>query len=117
DLERFPRAQDGAGRGIEILSPFSKDNVEADARAFAAFMRHLREFDGGDHTIIMVQVENEIGMIPDSRDRSSVAERLFKHRVPAELMGYLVEHKETLTPEIRAQWATNGFKTRGTWEE
>jgi hypothetical protein len=38
----------------------------------------LREVDGRDHTVIMVQVENEIGMIPDSRDRSAVAETLFK---------------------------------------
>ena len=60
DQKRFPRAQDGAGRGIEILSPFSKENMETDARAFAAFMRHLREVDGRDHTVIMVQVENEI---------------------------------------------------------
>ncbi|HKP11717.1 MAG TPA: beta-galactosidase, partial [Blastocatellia bacterium] len=67
DPKRFPRSQDKTGRGMEILSPFSEENVEADARAFAAFMRHLREVDGQDHTVIMVQVENEIGMIPDSR--------------------------------------------------
>lgn len=117
DQRRFPRSQDGAGRGMEILSAFSKENMEADARAFAAFMRHLREVDSGDHTVIMVQVENEIGMIPDSRDRSAVAEKLFKQIVPTELMSYLVEHKETLIPELHAQWAAAGFKTRGTWEE
>jgi beta-galactosidase GanA len=117
DQRRFPRSQDAAGRGIEILSAFSNENVEADARAFAAFMRHLREVDGRDHTVIMVQVENEIGMIPDSRDRSPVAEKLFKQAAPAELMKYLGEHKETLVPEFRAQWAAAGFKTRGSWEE
>jgi|SRR5882672_4569780 len=69
--QRFPRAEDKAGNGMEILSPFSKENLDADARAFAAFMRHLREVDGSDHTVIMVQVENEIGMIPDSRDRAA----------------------------------------------
>jgi beta-galactosidase GanA len=105
DQKRFPRAQDGAGRGIEILSPFSKENMETDARAFAAFMRHLREVDGRDHTVIMVQVENEIGMIPDSRDRSAIAESLFKQSVPAELMSYLEKRRETLIPEFRAAWA------------
>jgi hypothetical protein len=50
---------------MEILSPFSQENAEADARAFAALMRHLREVDGRDNTVVMVQVENEIGMIPD----------------------------------------------------
>jgi len=117
DQRRFPRAQDAAGRGMEILSAFSKENVDADAHAFAAFMRHLREVDGNDHTVIMVQVENEIGMIPDSRERSAVAEKLFKQPVPTELMSYLVERKETLIPEFRAAWAAAGFKTRGTWEE
>src|SRR2546425_10669107 len=117
DQRRFPRSQDGAGRGMEILSAFSKENLDADSRAFAAFMHHLREVDGQDHTVIMVQVENEIGMIPDSRERSAVAEKLFKQPVPTELMSYLVERKETLIPEFRAVWAAAGFKTRGTWEE
>jgi beta-galactosidase GanA len=117
DQRRFPRAQDSAGRGMEILSAFSQTNVEADWRAFAAFMRHLREVDGREHTVIMVQIENEIGMIPDSRDRSAVAEKLFKQPVPAELMNYLVEHRENLMPEFRTVWAAANFKTRGTWEE
>ena len=114
---RFPRSQDKNGSGMEILSPFSKENVEADARAFAAFMRHLREVDGNQHTVIMVQVENEIGMIPDSRDRSQVANELFNQPVPAELMNYLQQHKEELIPEFRSVWLANNFKTRGTWEE
>jgi beta-galactosidase GanA len=117
DQQRFPRSEDGAGRGMEILSAFSRENLDADSRAFAAFMRHLREVDGRDHTVIMVQVENEIGMIPDSRDRSAVANKLFKQAVPTELMNYLVERKERLIPEFRSLWAANGFKTRGTWEE
>jgi len=115
--KRFPRSQERTGNGMEILSPFSKENVETDARAFAAFMRHLRETDGNDHTVIMIQVENEIGMIPDSRDRSAIANELFAQSVPSELMNYLQQHKEELVPEFRAVWQGNGFKTRGTWEE
>jgi beta-galactosidase GanA len=117
DQRRFPRSQDKAGNGMEILSPFSKENVEADAKAFAAFMRHLGETDSTEHTVIMVQVENEIGMIPDSRDRSAVANRLFNQGVPAELMTYLQSHREQLIPEFRTAWAINNFKTSGTWEE
>jgi len=115
--KRFPRSQERTGIGMEILSPFSKENVETDARAFAAFMRHLREIDASDHTVIMIQVENEIGMIPDSRDRSAIANELFAQSVPSELMNYLQQHKEELVPEFRAVWQINGFKTRGTWEE
>jgi beta-galactosidase GanA len=102
---------------MEILSPFSRENVETDARAFAAFMRHLRDVDGREHTVIMVQVENEIGMIPDSRDRSPAADKLFNGPVPPELISYLEGHKDTLTPELRAAWTAAGAKTRGTWEE
>jgi beta-galactosidase GanA len=54
--QRFTRSQDKSGRGMEILSPFSKENLDADSRAFAAFMRHLREVDGNDHTVIMVMI-------------------------------------------------------------
>ena len=115
--KRFPRSQERTGNGMEILSPFSKENVETDARAFAAFMRHLREIDASDHTVIMIQVENEIGMIPDSRDRSAIANELFAQPVPSELMNYLQQHKEELVPEFRAVWQVDGFKTRGTWEE
>ena len=32
----------------------------------AALMRHLKAFDGEAHTVVMVQVENEIGMIPSA---------------------------------------------------
>jgi len=115
--QRFPRSQDQAGKGIEILSPFRKENLDADSRAFAAFMRHLREVDGNDHTVIMVQVENEIGMIPDSRDRSDIADKLFSQPVPDELMNYLQQHKDNLIAEFRAVWAANGFKIHGSWEE
>jgi beta-galactosidase GanA len=114
---RFPRSQDRNGNGMEILSPFNKENVDADARAFAALMRHLHEVDGTEHTVIMIQVENEIGMIPDSRDRSAEANTLFTQSVPVELMSYLQQHKEELIPEFRAVWAASGFKSRGTWEE
>ncbi|HEY6806371.1 MAG TPA: DUF5597 domain-containing protein [Pyrinomonadaceae bacterium] len=115
--KRFPRAQDKNGVGMEILSPFNKENVEADARAFAAFMRHIREIDQDKHTVIMVQVENEIGMIPDSRDRSAIANSLFSQPVPSDLMDYLQKEKELLIPEFRAVWANNGYKVRGAWEE
>jgi beta-galactosidase GanA len=115
--QRFPRAEDKSGAGMEILSPLSQENLDADARAFAAFMRHLREVDGRDHTVIMVQVENEIGMIPDSRDRSAIANKLFNQSVPTELMNYLERQRETLIPEFRAMWATTKFRPRGTWEE
>ena len=82
DFERFPRAQTSGGRSIELLSPFSDANRDADARAFTALMRHIKEVDSRQHTVIMVQLENEVGMHGDSRDRSPAANQAFAGPVP-----------------------------------
>ena len=117
NFERFPRAQMGGGKSIELLSPLSDANRDADARAFAALMRHVKAVDGLQHTVIMVQLENEVGMHGDSRDRSPLANKAFEGPVPKELMDYLQKHKDTLIPEFRKGWEAAGFKTSGTWEE
>jgi hypothetical protein len=117
DFERFPRGQVAGGKSIELLSPFSDTNRDADARAFAALMRHVRQIDGREHTVIMIQVENEVGMPADSRDRSPVANQAYAGPVPKELMDYLQQHKDTLIPELRQAWEAAGFKPSGTWEE
>ncbi len=116
DQARFPRSEDSAGRGLEILSPFSAANRDADSKAFAAMMRHLKMQDP-QHTVIMVQVENEIGMIPEPRDRSAEANRLFAGPVPAALMDYLTRHRSSLAPELQATWTAAGGRTSGTWAE
>ncbi len=116
DQDRYPRAQVQDGKTVEILSTLSENNWDADARAFAAMMRHIREVDR-THRVIMVQVENEIGVRGDSRDRSPLANKAFAAPVPAELMGNLGKHKDQLLPEFRGVWEAAGFKTSGTWEE
>ena len=117
DTRRFPRARDSSGRSLEILSPFAAQNRQADARAFAALMRHLHELDNEHHTVIMVQVENEIGMIPEARDRSPAADELFAKPVPSALVEYLRRLDTELAPELRALWAAQGRKSAGTWEQ
>ena len=117
DTHRFPRARDVEGRNLDILSPFATANRDADARAFAALMRHLREIDGDRHTVIMVQVENEIGMIPDARDRSAVADELFAKPVPPALLDYLRRHDDYLASELRDIWIAGGRKSAGTWQQ
>ena len=116
DQDRFPRAQVKGGQTVEALSPLNENNWEADARVFAVLMRHIREVDR-THRVIMVQVENEIGIFGDSRDRSPLADKAFAGAIPAELMDYLQKHKEGLHPELRKVWEAAGFKTNGTWQE
>src|ERR1019366_3312932 len=117
DFNRFPRAKDESGRTLEILSTFGGASCDADAHAFAALMRHLREEDGQKHTFLMVQVENEVGVLNESRDYCEVADQAFKSDMPKVLVDYLVDHKNTSIPELRELWETNVFKTSGTWEE
>jgi hypothetical protein len=102
---------------IEVLSPLGEASRDADARAFAALMRHIKAVDGRAHTVIMIQVENEVGMQGDTRDRSPAANKAFEGPAPKGLMDYLEQHKETLIPELRKVWEAAGFKTNGTWEE
>src|SRR5690606_9775274 len=116
DQGRFPRVQGRDGRGVEILSPFSEENVRADADAFRALMRRLRQVDRG-HTVIMVQVENEIGMIPEARDHSETATRLYQGAVPSELTAYLGERGVELASEVRERWERHGRRMEGSWEE
>ena len=54
-------------------------------------MEHLAEVDP-DHVVVMVQVENEVGLLRDSRDRSPAAEAAWQRPVPQALIDHLVEH-------------------------
>jgi len=116
DPHRFPLVVDAAGNRLPILSTFSAAGQAADARAFTALMKHLREIDGGEQTVIMLQVENEVG-VPNGRDHSDLANQAYASPVPAELMSYLAQHGDELTSELKAVWSAAGSKTSGTWEE
>jgi beta-galactosidase GanA len=117
DQARFPRAGLPNGQSVEILSTFGEETIRADARAYAAMMAHLKAVDGDRNTVVMVQVENEIGMLPVARDYSPAANAAFAEPVPAELVNYLVQHRETLVPEMKAMWVERGARTKGSWAE
>jgi beta-galactosidase GanA len=84
DTKRFPRMVTKEGKTHYVLTPLAKSTLEADRRAFAALMRHIREVDP-QHTVIMMQVENETGSYQSPRDFSADANRLFAQPIPAEL--------------------------------
>jgi len=116
DTKRFPRViQHGAE--VEILSPAAASTRDADARAFAALMQHIKQVDAQDHTVLMMQVENEVGILGDSRDRSDAANKAFDGPVPPELTAFLKAHHATLYPDLRELWDANGNKASGTWAE
>jgi beta-galactosidase GanA len=117
DQQRFPRVKDNNGMSHEILTPFSQNNLQADLNAYTALVRHIKKVDGKKHTVIMLQTENEIGMLPTARDHSALANKQFQQDVPSDLLNYLTLHKQNLVPEFYLVWQQNGFKTSGTWQD
>jgi len=85
DTAAYPRMKSRAGVPIDVLSPNAPANLEADSTAFAALMRHLKQADP-QHTVIMMQVENESGSLGLVRDFSPIAQKIFDAPVPADLM-------------------------------
>ncbi|HEY1208731.1 MAG TPA: DUF5597 domain-containing protein [Terracidiphilus sp.] len=117
DEARFPRVARSDGSSLEILSALSSSTLEADSRAFVTLMKHIREIDSVNHTVIMVQVENEVGMIPEPRDHSAMANAAFLSPVPSALTDYLSKNRDSLTPQLREAWASHGFKTGANWPD
>ncbi|MFK8163293.1 MAG: DUF5597 domain-containing protein [Lewinella sp.] len=117
DQEKYPRIKDEYGVSHEILTPFSEAVLQADKLAYVALMEHLKTFDGKDHTVIMVQPENEIGMLPSARDHGPLANEKYRAAVPQELLTYLQANKERLVPELFLAWGQAGFPMSGNWEE
>ena len=126
DTTRFPRAERDPNvkptglaaflAGEPSVSVFGDRLLNADARAFAALMRHIKQIDRSQ-TVIMMQVENETGLLGDSRDRSPLASAAWNRPVPPELMAYLASHRGTLRPGLLETWGRNGYRASGTWAE
>ncbi|MBQ6965163.1 MAG: DUF5597 domain-containing protein [Bacteroidaceae bacterium] len=99
DVKRFPRAVTAEGKPLEIASCFSDNVLQADLKAFSALMQHIKEKDPQREVVIMMQIENEIGMLESARDHSPLAEKAYRQPVPQTLLKAL------------------GIKKQGTWAE
>lgn len=117
DFSRFPRVKLTNGKATETITPLGIEGMKADAKAFAALMKHIREVDSKNHTVIMIQVQNEVGVIGGARDFSAMANAAFNKAVPKELMDQLQKNKNELQPSLKKLWADAGSKTSGTWQE
>ncbi|MBR5715942.1 MAG: DUF5597 domain-containing protein [Bacteroidales bacterium] len=99
DVKRFPRVVTKEGKPLEIASCFSENVLQADLKAFSALMQHIAEKDPRREVVIMMQIENEIGMLESARDHSPLAEKAYRQPVPQALLKAL------------------GIKRQGTWAE
>ena len=105
DAAKYPNITGRNGQPVDSPSPHTQAAMEADAKAFAVVMGHLRKADPR-HTVLMVQVENEPGSWGSVRDYSAAAQRLFDGPVPAEL----------LKPEV-LKALNSPVDAKGTWQE
>jgi hypothetical protein len=92
DTKKFPRVIRADGEPIDVLSASSRSNLDADKAAFVALMRHLKSLDGVEHTVLLVQVENESGIIGSPRDFSPESNKEFAGQVPADMLA--AAHKQ-----------------------
>ncbi|QRX63330.1 DUF5597 domain-containing protein [Dysgonomonadaceae bacterium zrk40] len=117
DPARFPRVILDNGKATETVSPLGLESRKADARAFAALMEHLKKVDGRDNTVIMVQVENEVGVLGAVRDYSELGNTFFHQQVPKALIDGLKMYEEDLHPQVKELWERHGRREAGSWSE
>ena len=86
DTTRFPRIIRADGEPIDVLSPLSRNTLEADKAAFTALTRHLNQIDAEQHTVLLIQIENESGNVGSVRDFSALADKEMAGDVPADLL-------------------------------
>lgn len=110
---RFPRALSIDGTSLDILSTLGAETERADGRAFSALMKHVRDEDQNQQTVLMVQVENEVGYFGPGRDRSKVANQLFQGAVPEKLMHNLETNRASFSTELSSHFNLDGK----TWRE
>jgi hypothetical protein len=100
DVKRYPRAVTAEGKPLEIASCFSDNVLQADLRAFSALMRHIADKDPQLEVVIMIQIENEIGMLESARDHSPLAEKAYRQAVPQSLLKALDIKKQGSWAEV-----------------
>lgn len=110
--QKYPRAQLVDGTSVEILSAFSQATLDADKHVFAALLKHIKLVDEKASTVLMVQVENEIGMLPVAREHGPEVDQLFKSEaVPSQL----IKRLGSSSTDLARIWKEHGAKQSGTW--
>jgi hypothetical protein len=80
DEKTYPRAVDADGIPHHNAISYDYEPIlERETAAFRAFMRHIREVDSQAHTILMIQVENEIAVFGVDRHN----QKLWRDHSPA----------------------------------
>jgi beta-galactosidase GanA len=110
DEAQYPHVLNAKGVPVDSLSPHAPATLAADKLAFAALMRHLKLKDP-QHTVIMVQVENESGTYGAVRDHSAAAEALFAQQVPGPALKAMARTRPGTWQQVFGDDADGFFQT------
>lgn len=116
DMKRFPRMILKDGKISNTISNINRNCLNADLTAYKKLLERIARVDKHG-TVIMMQIENEVGLLGSTRDFSPEATKLFEQQVPDELIKYIRNNLNILKPNIREPYLSNGSKIQGTWEE
>lgn len=116
DMVRFPRMLFKDGKISTTISNIDRNCLNADLKAYKKLMERIVQVDK-HNTVVMVQIENEVGLLGGTRDFSIAANKLFGQEVPAELIEYINRNLKQLKSNIQKPYLNNGSKTRCTWED
>lgn len=78
---KYARRSDG--KRIYSISPSDTRSIDYDARAFGKLMEYLKKIDSNNSTVIMVQVENEVGLLHSDFDYSIDKNSVLKKKIPS----------------------------------
>ena len=70
--KKYPHAVDDKGQEMEHISVYGSEVLKADTKAYKAFLQHIKDTDK-DHTVVMIQLQNEPGLRGTPRDYSADA--------------------------------------------
>lgn len=113
--KKFLRMEAFYGMPYTTLSYLCEETRNADAKAFAALMSHIKEVDDENHVVVAVQVENETGLMGAAREHSDLADELFKDTVPQEFADFMRENTATMTQEMKE--AITAGASSGSWSQ
>ncbi len=118
DTKRFFRVKNKEREDVDVLSPFCYAARKADAKAYRELMKHIREIDDKENTVVIMQVENEVGLFLP-QDYNEIAHKTYESQVPAPLITYLQKQKGkgVMDSYLEKSWANNGYQFGGTWPQ
>lgn len=83
---KYPFIEKKCGEKIYTVTPLCKEAIHRDALAFKQLMSFLHQYDSEQQTVIMVQIENEVGALGTDFDYSKKSKELFSKSVPKEII-------------------------------